>query len=109
MFPGEQQAQIRVQLAAALTGIVYQRLLPRDRRRAWSRRSRCWSATTAVRNLIREGKTRQLRNVAGDRLPRGHADPRAVADRRSWPAGTVDHQTALGASIFPHEVHARRG
>ena len=30
VFPGEQQAQIRVQLAAALTGIVYQRLLPRS-------------------------------------------------------------------------------
>ena len=29
VFPGDQQAQIRVQLAGALTGIVYQRLLPR--------------------------------------------------------------------------------
>ena len=33
VFPGDQQAQIRVQLAAALTGIVYQRLLPAHRRR----------------------------------------------------------------------------
>ena len=29
VFPAEQQSQVRVQLAAALTGIVYQRLLPR--------------------------------------------------------------------------------
>ena len=29
VFPGERQAQIRVQLAGALTGVVYQRLLPR--------------------------------------------------------------------------------
>src|SRR5205823_9175019 len=30
VFPPEQQTQVRVQLAAALTGIVYQRLLPRS-------------------------------------------------------------------------------
>ena len=33
VFPAEQQAQIRVQLAAALSCVVYQRLVPKDRRR----------------------------------------------------------------------------
>ena len=33
VFPAEQQAQIRVQLAAALSCVVYQRLIPQDRRR----------------------------------------------------------------------------
>ena len=34
---------------------------------------------TAVRNLLREGKTRQLRNVDDHGHRRGHADPRDVA------------------------------
>ena len=33
MFPAERQNQIRVQLAACLSGVVSQRLVPRDRRR----------------------------------------------------------------------------
>ena len=62
VFPGDKQAQIRVQLAGSLTGIVSQRLLPRiggGRVAAFE----VLAATFAVRNLIREGKTSQLRNV----------------------------------------------
>jgi twitching motility protein PilT len=62
VFPGDQQPQVRVQLAAALTGIVHQRLLPRTgggRVAAYE----VLLASPAVRNLVREGKTNQLRNV----------------------------------------------
>ncbi len=62
VFPGDQQPQIRLQLAAALTGIVHQRLLPRrggGRVAAYE----VLIANPAVRNLVREGKTNQLRNV----------------------------------------------
>lgn len=62
VFPGDQQPQIRLQLAAALTGIVHQRLLPRvggGRAAAYE----VLVATTAVRNLIRSSKANQLRNV----------------------------------------------
>ncbi|MEO7981198.1 MAG: hypothetical protein ABI807_09945, partial [Sporichthyaceae bacterium] len=62
VFLGDQQSQIRVQLASALTGIVYQRLVPR----AGGGRVAAYEvlvATQAVRNMIREGKTRQLRSV----------------------------------------------
>ncbi|MGZ6965726.1 MAG: type IV pilus twitching motility protein PilT [Acidimicrobiia bacterium] len=62
VFPAERQAQVRLQLASVLSGVVAQRLIP------------CTSggmiaayesliATSAVSNLIREGKTRQLRNA----------------------------------------------
>jgi twitching motility protein PilT len=61
VFPGEQQAQVRVQLAAALTGIVYQRLLPRISG-GMVAAYEVLVATPAVRNLIKEGKTHQLRN-----------------------------------------------
>jgi twitching motility protein PilT len=61
VFPGEQQAQIRVQLAAALTGVVYQRLIPRIGG-GMVAAYEVLVATSAVRNLIKEGKTHQLRN-----------------------------------------------
>jgi twitching motility protein PilT len=62
VFPGDQQPQIRMQLMSSLTGIVHQRLVPRiggGRVAAYE----VLVATPAVRNLIREGRTNQLRNV----------------------------------------------
>jgi twitching motility protein PilT len=62
VFPGDKQAQIRVQLAGSLTGIISQRLLPRiggGRVAAFE----ILTGTFAVRNLIREGKSSQLRNL----------------------------------------------
>ena len=62
VFPGDHQPQIRLQLSASLTGIVHQRLLPRiggGRVAAYE----VLLANGAVRNLVRDGKTNQLRNV----------------------------------------------
>ena len=62
VFPGDGQPQIRIQLAGCLAGVVAQRLVPRiggGRVAAYE----VLVASTAVRNLIREGKTRQIRNV----------------------------------------------
>src|SRR5207245_3420313 len=61
VFPAEQQAQVRVQLAAALTGIVYQRLIPRARG-GMVVAYEVLVANSAVRNLVKAGKTHQLRN-----------------------------------------------
>jgi twitching motility protein PilT len=69
VFPGEQQTQIRVQLANTLSGICYQRLLPRIDGGLVAA-FEVMVATPAVRNLIREGKSNQLRNV----LLTGQAD-----------------------------------
>ena len=62
VFPAESQGQIRIQLAATLVGVVAQRLVPKiggGRVAAFE----VLLPNTAVRNLIREGKTEQLRNV----------------------------------------------
>jgi len=62
VFPAERQSQIRVQFAGALVGVLAQRLVPRvggGRVAAFE----LLLATPAVRNLIREGKTEQLRNT----------------------------------------------
>ena len=104
VFPGDQQSQIRVQLANALTGIVYQRLLARvDGGRAAA--YEVLLATPAVRNLIREGKTRQLRNVLATASREG-MQTLEQSLTALVAAGTVDHQTAIGASLYPREVLA---
>src|SRR4051794_1528139 len=62
VFPGDQQEQIRVQLSAALQAVIYQRLVPRvdgGRVAAYE----VLLSTSPVKNLIREGKARQLRNI----------------------------------------------
>src|SRR5205823_6368071 len=60
VFPAHQQQQIRVQLAAALQGVVTQQLVPRAGGKGRAVASEVLVATPAVRNLIREGKTHQI-------------------------------------------------
>lgn len=62
VFPENQQAQIRTQLANILEAVVAQRLIPIEGggRRAVSE---IMLGNPAVRNLIREGKTHQIDNV----------------------------------------------
>jgi twitching motility protein PilT len=62
VFPPDRQSQIRTQLASTLLGVVAQRLVPAV---AGGRvpATEVLIANTAVRNLVREGKTEQLRNV----------------------------------------------
>lgn len=61
-FPSAQQAQIVIQLANTISGIISQRLIPRIRG-GLIPAAEVLIATTAVRNLIREGKTQQLNLV----------------------------------------------
>ena len=58
-FPPSGQSQIRIQLAATLVGVVSQRLIPRiDGGRIPA--AEIMFANSAIRNLIREGKTHQI-------------------------------------------------
>ncbi len=62
VFPPHQQPQIRVQLSESLQGVISQALLPRvggGRVAALE----IMTGTSAVRNLIREGKTFQLPSI----------------------------------------------
>jgi twitching motility protein PilT len=60
VFPAHQQQQIRVQLAAALQGVVTQQLIPTAQGTGRALCAEVLVATPAVRNLIREGKTHQI-------------------------------------------------
>ncbi|MFC3860850.1 type IV pilus twitching motility protein PilT [Deinococcus antarcticus] len=63
VFPEEQQAQIRVQLANNLVGIMTQQLLPRADGQGRVLAYELLLANPAVRSLIREGKTYQIVSV----------------------------------------------
>jgi twitching motility protein PilT len=102
VFPGERQAQIRVQLAGSLTGIVSQRLLPKiggGRIAAFE----VLVATFAVRNLIREGKTTQLRNIVstGGKVGMQTLET-SVADLVS--RGIVEYEQGVAVSLYPDEI-----
>jgi len=102
VFPTGRQAQIRVQVANSLTGIIYQQLMPKiggGQVAAFE----ILAATHATRALIREGKSTQLRNV----LLTGQSDGMQTLE---WALsdlvtrGLVTYDEALGRSLYPKEV-----
>lgn len=60
VFPAEQQAQVRTQLATAIQGVVCQALCKRSDGPGRAVATEVMVATPAIRNLIREGKTHQI-------------------------------------------------
>ncbi len=60
VFPPEQQDQVRIQLASVISGILAQQLLPRKDEEGRVAAFEIMIATSAIRNIIREGKTSQL-------------------------------------------------
>ena len=62
-FPAGQQAQVRIQLAGVLQGVVCQRLFKRRDRPGRFGSAEVMVATPAVRNLVRESKTHQLLSI----------------------------------------------
>jgi twitching motility protein PilT len=105
VFPAEQQAQVRVQLAAALSGIIYQRLIPRIGGGLVAAYE-VLVATPPVRNLIKEGKTHQLRNA----LLTGRKDGMVTFERSLSQlvySEQVTYQDALTPSLYPDDVESR--
>jgi twitching motility protein PilT len=102
VFPSERQAQIRVQLAASLQAVIYQRLVPRvggGRLAAFE----VLLATPPVRNLVREGKTNQLRNVI---VTSQHDGMQTLEMSLGGlvKAGAVTLADAEAVSLFPKDI-----
>ncbi|TCJ31218.1 type IV pilus twitching motility protein PilT [Nocardioides jejuensis] len=105
VFPAGQQEQIRVQLAAALSCVVYQRLIPRIGG-GMVAAYEVLTATPAVRNLIKEGKTHQLRNS----LVTGAQDGMCTLETSLSAlvqAGVVSVEEAAARSLHPKEIEVR--
>ncbi len=63
IFPAEQHQQVRTLLSSVLIGIISQRLLPRAYKNDLIALMEILVVNSAVRNLIREGKTYQIPSV----------------------------------------------
>lgn len=63
VFPTHQQQQIRVQLSGVLEAVISQQLIPRADGRGRVAAFEVLHANTAIRNLIREGKSHQIPNI----------------------------------------------
>lgn len=105
VFPAEQQAQVKIQLAASLTGIVYQRLIPRIEG-GMVAAYEVLVANSAVRNLIKEGKTHQLRNsvVTGQREGMMTFEQSLSALVQ---AGEITFDDAVARSLYPKDIETR--
>jgi twitching motility protein PilT len=102
VFPGDQQNQARLQISASLVGIVYQRLIPRKGGGVVGAYE-VLRGTIAVRNLIRETQTRQLRNA----ITMGQADGMQTLEMHLSALvsdGIVDRDEAVHRSLYPKEI-----
>ena len=105
VFPAERRDQIQIQLAGTLQGVVSQRLLPAvggGRVAAYE----VLLGTEAVRNLVREGKTRQLRNVITTSQQEGMQTIEMDLGRLVA-SGILDLETASEISAYPKEIAAQ--
>ena len=105
VFPAERRDQIQIMLAGALQGVISQRLLPAiggGRVAGYE----VMIANEAIRNLVREGKSRQMRNMiatgGGEGMQTIEMDlSRLVA------AGLISMETAMESSAYPKEIQAQ--
>ena len=102
VFPANRRHQVQVQLSAVLQGVVSQRLLPATgggRVAAFE----VLLCSDAVRSLVREGKTHQLRNV----MIGGQSEGMQTLEMdlaRLVASGLVATEHAEAASAYPREV-----
>jgi twitching motility protein PilT len=104
VFPAERRPQIQVQLAHVLNAVIYQRLLPRTEGGLVAAYE-IMIGTSAVRNLVREGKSRQLRNVlvtqqSQDMQTLEMSLSKLVAE------GAITMEAAASVSLYPKEITA---
>lgn len=104
VFPVDRQAQVRVQLSACLSGVVSQRLIPRIGGGMVAAHE-VLMATPAIRNVIREGKTHQLRSLIQQGVREGMETlERALSDLVA--SRTISFEDAVARASQPKEIKA---
>ncbi len=105
VFPADKRDQIQTMLSGALQGVISQRLLPAisgGRVAAYE----VLMGTEAVKNLVREGKSRQLRNVVATGGPDG-MQTIEMDLARLVTSGLVTMEMAQSISAYPGEIQAQ--
>ena len=101
-FIGAQQQQVRLQLAGCLAGVIYQQLVPAiggGRVAAYE----VLIANTAVRSMIKDGKTDQIRNVLQTSLREGSQTLERSLNQLLR-AGVITERDARARSLYPQEI-----
>jgi twitching motility protein PilT len=102
VFPSDRRDQIQVQLSATLQGVIYQRLVPLIGG-GLTGAYEIMIGNNAVKNLVREGKTRQLRNVVSTHRHEGMQTLESslcelIDD------GLITEDAAIDVSLHPREI-----
>ena len=103
VFPGEQQGQVRIQLANSLVGVSTQQLVPTADGRSRAVACEVMLANTAIRSLIRDGKVHQIHNAMASGKRQGMQtmdDSLADLVRR----GMVDPHQAIRRAKHPEDL-----
>jgi len=108
IFPPHHQHQVRIQLSTTLEGVLYQVLVPRSVGSGRVAAIEIMLATSAVRNLIREGKTYQLVNAihTGSQYGMQSLDQALLALYRN---GIISREQALAYSVDAAELKEMLG
>jgi twitching motility protein PilT len=103
VFPPHQQQQARVQLANVLHAVLTQQLLPRRDKEGMALAMEMLMITSAIRNLIREGKTFQIQSLLQTGASSGmltmEQSLKGLVDKR-W----ISADDALESSFDPKEM-----
>lgn len=100
VFPPYQQQQIRVQLSLTLQGIVSQQLIPRKDGSGRIAALEIVTATPALRNLIREGKSHQIASVIQTGVKNGMQTMDSTL-RNLYTAGKISYEDAIMRAANP--------
>ncbi len=105
VFPGGQQQQIRMQLAATLQGVLSQTLVPKAKEPGRACAIEILIANHAVRNLVREGKTHQIENLMVSGATAGMQTLNASL-AQLVKSGVVSLDSAIEKSNHPDDLRA---
>ncbi|MFW5980035.1 MAG: type IV pilus twitching motility protein PilT [Halanaerobiales bacterium] len=106
VFPGNQQEQVRIQLSSTLRGVISQQLLPKADKEGRVAAMEILIGTQAVKNIIREGKSHQLKSV----MQTGSKYGMIVMNNyliKLYQKGLIDRETALRRADNPEYVKKR--
>jgi twitching motility protein PilT len=107
VFPPGQQQQIRVQLSMVLTAVTSQRLLP-DKNGGLVPAFELMLLNSAIRNMIREGKTHQIDSVIQTSAAEGMTGMDSAV-LKLYKDGVIDAGTALENAVNPEQMKRRLG
>lgn len=105
VFPPDQQGQIRTQVSMVLQSVISQQLLPTIDGKLCAAYE-IMHCNSAVRNLIREGKTHQLDNVISITSSEGMIGMDASI-YKLFAEGKISKDTAIRYAVKPEEMQRR--